>query len=263
MTVSAFTSPDLVEYFDTVRRRMLDIPWSQRQDLLADLLVRLNELPYGATPREVLGAAEDYARLTREAAGYGPRAPRRFAYIRAWSRRRKLLAIAALVVVFVVAPASSAAATWFLHYQPLRAESFGGWSSADFVKTDLPTNVDYRRYEPGAQYVVNVQLHNTGRRTVTVTGVSVPSDYLPIVPTGLRTTRSEHDMAMWERGTAVDRVSVHPGETVYLFVMMKMTKQQILRGDSESENLPVLHVEVMGVHHTLPIEGSPIGVVAR
>ncbi len=56
---------------------------------------------------------------------------------------------------------------------------------------------------------------------------------------------------------------MHPGETVYIFVVMKMSRVRLEPRDSESEAPPSFNLEVLGVHHLLPMGGSNIGVLAE
>jgi hypothetical protein len=257
-------SPAQIEYFDRVRRRLLDVPWAQRQELLADLIARLHELSWNAAAEEALGTANEYARLAREAAGYGPSAPRRFAYIRAWRLRRKILVALTLVVVLVVVPAGLFVRQVVAGYQPLRTLATTDWSSAPRVEANVPSDTTYWRYRPGAAVVIGASLENTGRTTVTVTGFDVPtSPYGPIVPTALRVTRDPRNAGTWDHATPATRISIRPGENnVTVFVMMKMVPWEIGKGTFVWQGMPTLHLEVLGVHHEFPIDQrQKVGVV--
>jgi hypothetical protein len=47
-----------------------------------------------------------------------------------------------------------------------------------------------------------------------------------------------------------------------MFVVMKINHVQLEARDSESEALPTSELEVLGVHHLLPVAQRDIGVVA-
>jgi hypothetical protein len=248
-----------VVYLDTVRRGLRDTPKEFRDELLADLSVTLEELSPEAPVVEMLGDASEYARLAREAAGLPQVSARPFAYARAATWRTRALIAGALVLAL----AGTSIGIGVTHYQPLRSDPFFSYSSAPTVDSLLPTSGLYWQYQEGAPVVVGGGLHNSGRATVTVTGVSVPNSSGPFTVVELRATRDEHVGGEWTRATPTPRVSVHPGETVYIFVVMKMSHVQLGTGDSESEALPTLQLEVLGVHHRLPIGHSDIGVVAQ
>ncbi len=260
------SDPVRVEYFDDVRRRLLDVPWQQRQHLLTELVNRLDNLPGGVDPNSILGESEHYARLMRESAGYGPTPPRRFAYIRAWRLRRKLLTGATIVLV----PTLIFAAAFAAHYQPLAAYALGGSSTAPIVESDraiaessAPIGVVFRRYEPGSEVVVTTEIHNRGHATATVTGVSIPNGFQPIVATGLRRAADAQSIGLPDRGVPVRTVAIGPGGTSYIFVMMKMQQETLGAGDSAWQANPTLNVDVLGVHHQVPIQGGGIGVIAQ
>jgi hypothetical protein len=201
----------------------------------------------------------------REAAGYGPRAPRRFAYIRAWRLRRKILVAMTIVLTVTVLPAAVLAARWHAQYQPLRASSNGAGTTtrlAPGARFGSPLDPIYFQYRNGGHVIVDAALYNSGRVTVTVTGFVVPtSPYGPIVPSQLRITRDLSNFAEWKKATPVRRITVHPGERIQLFVVMDMVPWKLLVDGYVSQALPTLTVEVMGVHHLLPIDGQDIGVV--
>ena len=248
-----------VAYLEDVRRHLRDVPWSRRQDLVSDLRCRLEDLTWDHFPNEILGESAEYARLAREAAGYGPSPARRFAYVRAWRRRTKILVVMSIVTVLILASATVAV----VRYQPLRTENLFTWSASPEIESTLPTQVTYWPYEPGAPVVVGTGLHNVGRTTVTVTGVSVPNNDGPFLPTELRFTRDVQEMTVWQRQTPAQRISVHPGETVFISVLMKIANIPLGAGSGEWEALPTLQVEVLGIGHRLPIEGQPIGVMQQ
>jgi hypothetical protein len=251
--------PEQSVYFDTVRRALRDVPRPMRDELLADLRTRLDELPSDASITEALGSAQEYARLARDAAGCAPPTYGRVARMRAWPLGRKLVIVAAVALLVV----TTAAAILRAHYQPLAVDTIGGSSTAEVIVSNVPTDAQYYRYQPGATVVVTAELRNRGRTTATVTGVSVPNGFGPFRVSELRFTRNEYDVGVWQRGTPARRFSVHPGETVYAFVVMKIVTQTIGVGDSESEALPSLRVEVLGVDHIVAIAGRAIGVLSE
>ena len=259
MRVANRLTPEQVVYLDTVRRGLRHTPKDFREDLLADLSARLEELPPDAPAAEMLGNASEYSRLAREAAGLPAVSARPFAYARATSWRTKILVASSLVF----ATLAMMCIVELVHYQPLSSDNFFSYSSEPPIDSVLPSNTQYWQYKEGAPVVVGGALHNSGRATVTVTGVSVPNPSGPFTPVGLRTTRDEQAMGVWTNAAPTDRVSVHPGETVYFFVVMKMSHLRIQAGDSESEALPTLKVELLGVHHLLPMGSTEIGVLAQ
>ncbi len=182
MKVAPRSTPEQLAYLDVVRRGLRDTPKPFREELLADLRSRLGDLPADAPVTEVLGDASEYARLAREAGGYAPHAARPFEYMRALSRRTKVSIVAVLVFLL----ATTAITVGVTHYQPLRSDPFFGYSSEPTVDPLVPSDGQYWRYKEGATVVVGGGLHNSGRATVTVTGVSVPNASGPFTPVELR-----------------------------------------------------------------------------
>ncbi len=220
----------------------------------------LEELPPDAPVAEMLGDASEYARLAREAAGLPASPARPFAYARALSWRTRGLIVGALVLALV----TGAMIIEVLHYQPLRSDAYFAYSSTPSIDSPLPSNGYYWQYKEGATVVVGGSVHNSGRATVTVAGVSVPSPSGPFTVVEVRTTLDEHVGGRWMRATPTPRFSVHPGETVYIFVVMKMSRVHLGGvGGGESEALPSLRLEVLGVQHVLPMGHSDIGVLEQ
>ncbi len=260
MTVAERLTRAQVAYLDTVRRGLRDTPKQFREEILAELSASLEGLPPAAPVADVLGDPSEYARLAREAAGLPAVPARPFAYARALSWRTRGLIAGALVLVLI----TGTMIIEVLHYQPLRSDAYFAYSSTPSIDSLLPSNGLYWQYKEGAQVVVGGSVHNSGRATVTVAGVSVPSPSGPFTVVELRATRDEHVGGMWMRAAPTQRVSVHPGETVYIFVVMKMSHVHLAGvGGGESEALPTLRLEVLGVHHLLPMGQRDIGVLAQ
>jgi hypothetical protein len=179
----------------------------------------------------------------------------------AWRLRHRILAGALVTIVVVGLPMGVAAGAWATHYQPLRAQSLFTYSNASRVESNL-TNDSYWRYRRNATVVVGTDMKNTGRTTVTVTGfVAASNADGPIVPIQMRASRDPNVGGLWERAAPVQRVSVHPGERIAFFVEMKMADWTIGRETSLAQSLPVLRVEVLGIHHLLPMSDAKMGVV--
>ena len=241
-------------FFDVVRRQLADVPWEPRQRLLAEVASRLDALPERARPEEVLGAPRAYARLVREAAGYPPNRVRPFPYFRALRRRNKVLVLVVPLLVALI----GGGVTAVRHYQPLRADADVGYSNAKTIDDPLLTGVDFYHYRENATVVTGIELKNTGRVTVTVTRALIPHG----LPLALVELRAQHDLqliGLWQRATRVARLSVHPGETVELFLVMKMTRYHLVPDSNVHGPLPRLEVEVLGTTHTIQLSGNDIG----
>lgn len=250
------------DYFDAVRHRLLDIPWPERQQLLSDLVIRLDDLPPRAAPQSVLGRPETYATLMREAAGYAPEPPRRFAYVRSWRLRRKILVAMTLFLIAVVLPVAVMQRRRHDAYQPLVTSVFSSTATAERFEYDLPLDADYYHYRRGASLAYGIDLHNPGHATATVTGFVVPhSPYGPIVPIELRITHDPNNCCEWQKATPAARIEVRPRTHVTAFVVMKMVPWRIGEDAYIHQPLPTLRVEVFGREHLLPIDGQQIGVV--
>ncbi len=262
MKVGSRTEPARAEYFDSVRRLLLDIPWAQRQQLLGDLASRIDELPPRTNPGAVLGPGDKYARLMREAAGYGPTAPRRFAYIRAWRLRRKVvvaLAIVAVAALAIAIPIGAHANAVRRQYQPLTADEDSSTSTAPSVEPNVPTDASYWQYRRRALVVIGAVLANTGHTTATVTGFVVPtSPYGPIVPTELRVAANPVRDTFWQHAKPFEQLAVHPGQRFTIYVVMKIVPWRL--DGFVAQPLPTLTVDVGKVAHLLPIEGERIGI---
>jgi hypothetical protein len=198
----------------------------------------------------------------REAAGYGPTAPRRFAYVRAWRLRKKILVPVSIALTIIAVSAAVGAEHWRANYQPLEAAMYTTQSTAPSFTPNLPSDTEYWRYTKGATVVIGVDVHNTGRATVTITGFVMPtSPYGPIVPTQLRVAPNPVLDNFWKRATPFARLSVHPGEDFTIYVVMKIVSWKLGSDSFVTQPLPTFNVEVMGHQHRLPITGSAIGVV--
>jgi hypothetical protein len=176
-------------------------------------------------------------------------------------RRHRALVATAAVLLVVVLPAGVSSGMWVAHYQPLRALDLFTYSNAPIIQSEL-TSDSLWRYRSNATVVVGTVVKNTGRMTVTVTGYVAPTDPDgPIAAAGLRASNNPNIGGLWRDAPPVGRVSIHPGEAIALFVVMKMVPWSIGSDTTVTEPAPVLRVEVMGIHHLLPMSDTKIGVV--
>ena len=205
-----------------------DVPWERRQLLLVDVADRLQSLPEHVRPEDVLGDPRAYARLVREAAGLPRSRVAPFPYFRALRLRNKIL----VIVVPLLTALVGGGLTAMRHYQPLRADSYVFSSSAPRVDARYVTDVDFSRYRLNATVVSGLHLTNRGRATVTVTGARMPGNS-PLKVTELRTRSDPRLTSDWKQAQRVHRVSVHPGESVTLYVVMKMIPYVLAPDDGE------------------------------
>jgi hypothetical protein len=245
-------------YLDAVRGELVDVPWSSRTDLLATVRERLAELPDNAVPEHELGPPRDYARELRAAAGLAPRRRSPWALLRGMRPRVLILAVVAIVVL----AAAIAGLVYRAHYQPLSVDAYLGYSNAQVITDPLVTDTDFYRYEPGKIVVTGMALHNSGWATVHIDGAELPVSPLgPLVVTELRATTDQNIGGLWMRAPKVDRVSVAPAKTVTVFVVMKVTKFRIGPGGAMTMAQPKLRTHVLGIEHTVPIQGNEISLV--
>jgi hypothetical protein len=244
-------------YFDAVRRELLDIPWEQRQQLLSDLVGRLDSIT-ASDPEMLLGSPKEYAFLARSEAGYSSVRPRRFAYLRAWRRRTKVL----VVVIPLVTALVIGALVWRAHYQPLTASVY--MSAPGKGVGRLPASpadrTEYFTYVPDATIAYGAMLENTGRASVTVTGLDTnPDSFTPLVPVEMR-VQSERRCCLIEDARPVKTVTIDPGERVTLWLVFRMMKQELGRGNTIVVELPELRVEVLGLRHLVALPNAQAGL---
>jgi hypothetical protein len=178
-------------------------------------------------------------------------------------RRRRALVAALAILIVVLLPAGVSSGVWVAHYQPLRALDLFTYSNAPSIQSELTNDAILWRYRPNATVVIGTVVKNTGRLTVTVTGYVAPTDPDgPIAATQLRASRNANIGGLWEDAPPVRRVSIHPGEEIALFVVMKMVPWSIGSDTAITESAPVLRVEVMGIHHLLQMSDAKIGVAS-
>ncbi len=244
-------------YLDAVRQELIDVPWSSRTDLLATVRERLAELPEGMVPDRELGPPRDYARGLREGAGLAPRSRLPWALLRGMRPRTLMLSVAALVV----AAAFVTGLVYRAHYQPLSASASFGYSNADVISDPLVTGTELYRYAPGKVIVTGIDVHNSGWATVRVDRADFPGTNGPLVVRELRATTDQNIGGLWTRAPKVDRVSVAPGQTVEIFVVMKVAKFQLGPGTTLTVDQPELHTHVLGIQHTIPVHGNEIALV--
>jgi hypothetical protein len=259
MTSTKLKNRQAATYLDQIRDELADVPRHARDDLLATVRERLEERPDDASPEYELGPARTYARDLRESAGLPPQRRTVVMRLRAIRLRTKVIATLTTLLVIVLVAALVERA----HYQPLSAVNMGGMSTAVPVNDNLATGADYYEYQPGRIVVSTIQLQNRGRATVTVDGVAVALPEGPLVVREIRATNDQYKSGTWTLAPKVTHFTVHPGKTMYLFVVMKIVPFRLQSGDSIAINQPALHVRVLGVHHTVTVVGNAIGVVAR
>ncbi len=244
------------DFFDVVRHQLADVPWERRQQLLAEVGARLHGLPERARPEDVLGDPRAYAKLVREAAGLPSTRVAPFPYFRALRLRNKVMIIVVPLLVALVGTGLTA----MRHYQPLRANANISFSSGPRIDARYATDVDFSGYQRGATVVSGVGLKNTGRATVTVIGILMPEGS-PLKLVGLRAQSNPQLTGLWEKARPVHRLAVHPGESVELYLVMKMIQYRFAPGSFSVTGQPQLVVEVLGATHTLQPSGNRIGVV--
>ena len=93
MTKAETANREAALYLAAVRHELADVPWRRRDDLLATVSERLEELPANAVPRLELGPSRDFARELRESAGLPPQRRTPFTLFRATRARTKLALI--------------------------------------------------------------------------------------------------------------------------------------------------------------------------
>ena len=152
------------EYVRHVDWWLRDLPWSTRQDLLAELRGHLDELPADTDFRAQLGTPETYAGDLRAAAGLERRRGL-IAFLRARRPRNLILFVLALTV----AGLAIGAVAWIDRYQPI---VYG--NATQFPPDSKPSpgqpgvTVVFRRGRP---FLYGVTIRNSGRFPVRVLGV--------------------------------------------------------------------------------------------
>jgi hypothetical protein len=249
-------------YLATVRSELADIPWLQREELLAIVGERLGELALDESPWRALGSPIEFARQLRDGAGLPPRSHNPFVRLRASRVRTKVLIALAVLVVGVLI---GALVEW-PHYQPLRAEANFSATNAERVEDDLARGIDYYEYARGKYVVSGITLDNRGFAPVTVDGVVIAgSPYGPLVLRELRATSDPRLIGSVAKAPIVKHVTIQPGKTTFLFVVMKMQLKRISfePGDTVSIGQPKLRIRVLGVHHLVEPGGGEIGILIR
>ena len=171
------SNPTTEPYLARVRSELSDIPWLQRQELLATVSERLADLGAGDSPWRELGSPIDFARQLRDGAGLPARRRSPVVRFRAACRRTKIVMLVGIALVMVMI----AVAVEWPHYQPLSAIAFQGSTNARRVDDNLATGTDYVVYESGKYVVSGIELRNRGHVPVTVDGVSIATAALRAV----------------------------------------------------------------------------------
>jgi hypothetical protein len=150
-------------YVRAVELQLLDLPWSVRKNLVADLRVHLAEIPAGEDLVSRLGTPQSYAGELRSAAGLefrrGP-----IAFLRARRPRNLVLAI----VLLAVLGAAVAAVTWASGYQPLGPGSTG---ASPPVSSQGALNETVAPFLSGKPFQVGFSVRNSGRFAVRILDV--------------------------------------------------------------------------------------------
>jgi hypothetical protein len=152
---------------DYVRRvgfALVDLPWSTRRDLLAELRGHLGELPAGEDLEARLGSPEQYAADLRLTAGLERRRGA-VAFLRARRPRNLIATVLALALVGLVI----GAVVWVDRYQPL---AFAGGTQ---LPLDSKPSVGAAGitvvFRKGRPFEYGITIQNSGRFTVRVLGV--------------------------------------------------------------------------------------------
>lgn len=165
------------DYVRSVSFELGDLPWRQRQDLLAEIRGHLAELPADTDLEARLGTPKKYAADLRSAAGleqrHGPKA-----FLQARRPRTIVLATLALVVIGL----AIGGVVWVQSYQPLEpSDSQIDPAGAVNSPTDNGISVTFHKGRP---FQVGVFVKNTGPFTVHVDSAGQPPA-LPLSPAGI------------------------------------------------------------------------------
>jgi hypothetical protein len=152
------------EYLRTVGYRLIDLPWSTRRDLLAELRAHLNELPADADLLARLGPPEHYAADMRTAAGLERRRGV-IAFLRARRPRNLILTVAALTAIGL----AIGAVVWIDSYQPLASANANQFPLT--AKPSIGQAGETVVFRKGRPFILGIAIQNTGRFTVRVLGV--------------------------------------------------------------------------------------------
>jgi hypothetical protein len=151
------------DYLRSVSFELGDLPWGQRQELLAEIRTHLDELPAGTDLEARLGTPKKYAADLRAAAGLERRHGAR-AFLLARRPRTLVLIVVALTVIGL----AIGAVVWIDSYQPLAFYS-GEEPPLGVVEQPGGEMVVFRKGQP---FRLGLDIKNTGGFTVRVLGVS-------------------------------------------------------------------------------------------
>ena len=233
------------------------MPWQVRDDLLATVRERLEELPDNAVPRHELGPAASTSDLREKRWSHAEAPNARRAPASHTTAHEGHRDVATVVVVVLIGSLVARS-----HYQPLTANAMFGAGTAQQIQDDLVTDVDYVRYQPGALIVRGLQVPNRGWSTVTVDGFDVGAAPATVLRE-MRATTDEQLTGTWERIPKVRRVSIPPGKTAFVYMVLKILPFNIGPGGGMTFGLPAMRIHVLGVEHTVEVVGNQIGVVDR
>jgi hypothetical protein len=157
------------DYLRRVGSALGDLPWQQRQELLAELRGHLADFPADTDLSERLGTPEQYAADLRTAEG---RERRRgpVAWLRARRPRNVVATVAAVVLVGLIA----AGVAWAQSYSPI-GYAGGGILPRGAVR-DENGNVETIQFRKGGQFRLGVPIANYGRFGVRVLGLGAISN---------------------------------------------------------------------------------------
>jgi hypothetical protein len=252
---------DANEYVAAVRRQLADVRWRRRKELLVTVRESVDELPVNAMPSVRLGPPATFARDLREGAGLPPRRVSPLALVRGARPRTLMLAVAATVLVTALV----AGAVYRANYQPITTDAQFGATDAKVITDPFVTDTLLYGYEPGKVVVTGITVQNTGWATVHVDDAELPTGTNgPLVVRELRATSDPQLTGQWKILPTVTSVSVAPGRTVYVFVVMQMVDFAIgPRGNAMTMEQPTLRTRVLGVHHTVAVPGNKISLVVE
>lgn len=155
------------EYVREVEWALRDLPWSQREELVADLRNHLAELPPETDLAQRLGTPTRYASELRVAEGLDVRQGL-VANLRA-RRPRTVIVLGAFALAIVLALVILIGGlVWIESYQPIRFDGFRPPAHSRSLPGLNGVSVDFHRGRP---FELGVELVNTGPFTVRVLGV--------------------------------------------------------------------------------------------
>lgn len=159
------------DYLRSVGSALGDLPWQQRQDLLAELRGHLADFPADTDLAERLGTPEEYAADLRAAEGlerrHGP-----VSWLKARRPRNVILVTGLTVVLLTALGLGIGAVVWIDSYQPL---AFGNAYQPP-LGTHFGFGGDSADVHPGRPFIFGMEIVNTRRFGVRVLGAPLETD---------------------------------------------------------------------------------------